>query len=109
VPLTDDGMCVDAPYDAGATPLGGEGGILLVQFLEVLTGDVVGTPPSTWNVVIVEWGDNCPGGELGDPDSFDVFGCAANSHKSTDPDRDCGELLTRAASGGRVAIDGMEK
>lgn len=109
VALNDERTCTVATYADVATPLGGEGGVLLVRFLEGVTGDTVSTPPSSWNVVVVEWGDNCPGGELGEPDSYDVYACAAPTHKATDPGRDCGELLARAPNGGRLAIDAAEK
>lgn len=109
VPLGAGGTCVDETYEQAATPLGGAGGVLLVQFLEGVTGDTVPTPPSSWNVVIVEWGDNCPGGEVGEPDSFDVFACEAATHKATDPDRDCGSLLQRVPTGGYVEIAAEQK
>lgn len=109
VSLDAMGQCSAAPFETAAAPLGGEGGTLLVRFLEGVTGDTVSTPPSTWNVVVVEWGENCPGGELGEPDSYSVFACAATSHKSTDPDRDCGELLATAPTGGRILIEAVQK
>lgn len=91
--LSDDGMCVDAPFETAATPLGGDGGYLLVRFLEGQTGDLVSTSPESWNVVIVEWGENCPDGDVGDQDTFEVFGCESRSHKTLDVETDCQNIL----------------
>ena len=109
VMLNAEGTCTEAAYEEATTPLGGDGGFVLVRFLETGTGETTASPPSSWNVVVVEWGENCPGGELGEPDSFNVFACAAASHRATEPDRDCGELLARAPTGGYVSIVADEK
>ncbi len=103
-PLNADLSCVDAPYEDATTPLGGPGGTLLVRFLDIDTRETISSSPSTWNVVIIEWGENCSNGELVDSDSFNVFACAGTSHRTIDADRNCGEFLGSAATGGRVTI-----
>jgi hypothetical protein len=108
VPLSLDGMCVEGDFDTAATPLGGEDGFLLVRFLEVTTERIVTTQPDTWNVVVVEWGDNC--GATGEQDTYEVLGCAAPSHKALDPDTHCGPMpLHDEPASGRLVLDAGEK
>lgn len=88
-PLLDDQTCVDAPYEAVATPLGGDGGYLLVRFLESQTGNPVRQPTEGWQLVVVEWGENCPEGDGGEQDLFDVAWCEAPSFDAMDPLQHC--------------------
>lgn len=97
--LTEDEMCVDAAFQAAVTPLGGDGGYLLVRFLESQTGNPVATAPERWSVVVVEWGANCPGGELGEQDQYEVWTCEAPSFKAMDPLSDCNGSLQGPRSG----------
>lgn len=104
--LNEEGTCSERAYEQAATPLGGDGGTLLVRFLESATGRIVSSPLSAWDIVVVEWGDNCPGGELGPSDSYEVYACAASTHRNTDPARDCPELLGVAPAGGVLEVEG---
>lgn len=106
VGLSVDGTCVDATFDGAATPLGGDGGFLLVRFLEATTERIVTTEPDTWNIVVVEWGDNC--GATGEQDRYEVLGCAAPSHKALDPNVHCDPMPLGSGSG-RVAIPAQQK
>lgn len=110
--LQPDRMCVDGAFEETTTSLGGDGGYLLVRFLEDAatsrngsTAAVVTTPPTTWNVVVVEWGANC--GATGD-DSYEVFACAAPTHRATVPERHCTQRLGAAPQGGVLEIAAAE-
>lgn len=89
VAISSDTMCVAAPYEQAATPLGGAGGYLLVRFLEVGSGRVVNTPPEDWHVTVVEWGAQCPGGDLGEPDTYEVVPCTAAATGTINTAADC--------------------
>lgn len=106
VGLTEDAMCVVAPYEEATTALGGSGGYLLVRFLEEGTRAPVTTPPEEWNIVVVEWGDNC--GAAGDPDAYEIWACEAASFEAMDAGRDCVQKLG-GPGGGRTAVPAMEK
>ena len=104
IALNDDNTCVNGSFDESVLSLGGDGGYVLVRFLETGTGNVVNTPPSTWNIVVIEWGDNCGADADSPPDSLALYGCTSTSHDSTSLDVDCGELLAEAPDGGLVAV-----
>ena len=106
VALTEDGTCVAAAYEEATVALGGSGGHLLVRFLEEGTRAPVTTPPEEWNVVVVEWGDNC--GVSGDTDVYEIWACEAASFESMDAGRDCVRKL-HGPSGGRTAVPAVEK
>jgi hypothetical protein len=104
VALVADNSCTEAAFEDVAYPMGGDDGYMLVRFLESDSGNVVNTPPASWNIVVVEWGANC-GATPDDPlDTFGLYACAASTHDTTQPDIDCGELLGESESGGVLKV-----
>lgn len=111
-PLDDQGHCVDTPFEESAVALGGDGGRLLVG-----VDDDDARPLELrrdWEVVVVEWGDNC--GVDDDPDRYEVHLCEAHQIESDDdtrgiePASDCEQRLSpEGGSAGRAVLplDGL--
>ncbi len=108
VELDEAQMCAIGAYEGVAAPLGGAGGTLLVRFLEVLDTGAPGittplrTIPADWELVVVEWGANCPDGETGEPDTFDVYICEAETFEGIEPSSDCGVRVGVGLTGNAV-------
>ncbi len=85
--LTEDGSCIEGPITS-TTSLGGEGGFMLVRFVDV-AGEPVMTPPADWRVVVIEWSDNCDETIQEPQERLVVRGCEANNFDAIDFDLDC--------------------
>lgn len=94
--LNDTQTCIAAGFDGNVASLGGEGGFMLVRFLDTDFREYE-QPPETWNIVVLEWDDNCDGGVN---DEYEVFFCETTSFNDIDLENDCDSL--GLASGSRV-------
>lgn len=86
--LGPDGLCVDGELPDAAASLGGEGGYILVRFVD-LDGAPVASAPETWRVVVIEWSENCDPSITEDPESVRVSGCVGTSYESLEFGTDC--------------------
>ena len=89
--LDASGECVAGTFEDSAVALGGQGGHLLIEFV-----DADGKPlqlNDSWQVVVVEWGENC-GSTADSQDIYDVSFCSGGARSGDiDPSSDCSRLL----------------
>jgi hypothetical protein len=86
--LTDDDMCVQGEFEQVVTSLGGEGGFMLVSFVDT-EGDPVNTSPRDWRVVVIEWADNCSIDIEQPLERAMARGCESATYDSIDFELDC--------------------
>lgn len=89
VSLDDSGRCVDGSFDETTTSLGGQGGLMLMNFVDD-AGNAVEINGDT-RIIVIEWGENC-GVDAAPRDEFEAYLCISESER-IEPDRDCTHRL----------------
>lgn len=96
--LDADEMCVQGTLPDAAASLGGEGGFILLQFVD-LDGIPVNSAPDTWRVVVIEWSDNCDASIVEDVERIRVRGCVGTNYDTLEFDSDCDVELGQPFAG----------
>ena len=96
--------CIAGAFDGNTTSLGGEGGSLLVDFVDEMDEPVQFA--QGYDAVVIEWGQqNC--GAMGSNDEYDVLACVSQDEQLNEGD--CGTSTIVESAKGYSKIESIDQ